>query len=244
MEEMEYIEDYFNSQPTEAEKQQFAQRITNDISFAEKVAFYISANGAIKEQLEQEKKQQFREIYQQRKVLQVIKSPVRKIWRYLAAACVVAAVMLVTWFITGDKNSPAQLADQYIEQQFKTLSVTMGTQDSLQNGLNLFNSGKLKEAQQLFEAFLKNNPTNSTAKKYAGVASLRLSDYGKALSYFSLLASDTSLYSNSGKFLEALTLLKRNKTGDQASAKILLEQVIATDLEGKEKAMEWVKKLD
>ncbi len=244
MEEMEYIEDYFNSQPTEAEKQQFAQRISNDISFAEKVAFYISANGAIKEQLEQEKKQQFREIYQQRKVLQVTKSPVRKIWRYLAAASVVAAVMLITWLITGDQNSAEQLADQYIEQQFKTLSVTMGTQDSLQNGLNLFNSGKFKEAQQLFETFLKNNPANSTAKKYAGVASLRLSDYEKALTYFSLLASDSSLYSNSGKFLEALTLLKRNKTGDQASAKILLEQVIATDLEGKQKAMEWIKKLD
>jgi len=244
MEEMEYIEDYFKGQPTEEEKQQFAQRINNDISFAEKVAFYIFANGAIKEQVDQEKKQQFREIYQQRKVLQVTKSPVKKIWRYLAAASVVAAVMLTTWLITGDKNSPAQLADQYIQQNFQSLGSEMGAKDSLQSALDLFNSGKLKEAQQEFETFLKNNRSNSTAKKYAGIVSLRLLAYEKAFAYFSSLASDTTLRFNSGKFLEALTLLKRNKPGDEQAAKQLLEEVIAKDLEGKEKAVEWVKKLN
>ena len=50
MENTEYIDDYFKSSPTDQQKQEFEQRIINDMSFAEDVAFYISANGVIQEQ--------------------------------------------------------------------------------------------------------------------------------------------------------------------------------------------------
>jgi tetratricopeptide (TPR) repeat protein len=119
----------------------------------------------------------------------------------------------------------------------------MGNADSMQTGLKLFNSDKLTEALSIFETLVKSDPKNSEAKKDAGIVSLRLNNYDKALEYFTMLATDTSLYSNPGKFYEAVTLLKRNKDGDKETAKLLLQQVRDENLEGKSEAEEWLKKL-
>ena len=242
MENLEYIENYFKGINNDGQKQQFEKKIMEDASFAEEVAFYISTNGLIEQQVKAEKKQRFREIYDKQKVIP-IKQPVISMWKYIAAASIIVAVILITWFMPGNKKSSQQLADTYIQQNFKTLSVTMGSQDSLQTGLNLFNSKKLAEALSMFEAIVKNNPANSDAKKYAGIVSLRLNNYDKALEYFTMLASDTSLYSNPGKFYEAITFLKRNKDGDKETAKLLLKEVRDENLEGKNEAMEWLGKL-
>ncbi|MEP7142796.1 MAG: hypothetical protein ABI707_07995 [Ferruginibacter sp.] len=239
---MEYIDDYFKSSPGDEQKQEFEQRIINDVSFAGEVAFYISANGAIKEQMQEEKKQRFRQIYYEQKVIPITKRPVRKLMQYMAAASVIAAVVLLTWFLTGSKTSPQQLADQYIQQNFQTLSVKMGSPDSLQTGLRLFNQDKLTEALNQFEGILKNDPTNDEAKKYAGIVSLRLTQYDKALGYFSSLASET-LEINPGKLYVAITLLKRNQTGDVATAKKLLQEIKEEDLEGKADAEKLSEKL-
>ncbi|MBC7890085.1 MAG: hypothetical protein H7Z13_19590 [Ferruginibacter sp.] len=244
MENMEYIDDYFKGSPTDLQKQQFERRIINDNVFAEEVAFYISANRVVKEQLLMDKKQRFREIYEQHKVVPITKQPVKKIWRYMVAASVIAAVVLSTWFLLGENTSPQQLADRYIQQNFQTLSVTMGSKDSLQYILNLVNSGKLSEALTRLETLAQIDPSNKNATKYAGIVSLRLNQYDKALTYFSMLASDTSLYSNHGKFYEAVTLLKRNKTGDVEEAKKKLQEVVENEQEGKEEAIKWLKKLD
>ena len=242
MENLEFIENYFKGINDDVQKQQFEKKILEDAAFAEEVAFYISANETIKQQLQEGKKQRFREIYDQQKAIS-IKQPVRNMWRYLAAASVIVAVVLITWFVSGNKNSPQQLADKYIQQNFQALSVTMGNQDSAQAGLKLFNSNKLAEALSIFETIAKNNPANSDAKKYAGIVSLRLNNYDKALEYFSTLEADSGLYSNPGKFYKAITLLKRNKDDDKEAAKLLLQQVREQNLEGKSEAEEWLKKL-
>ena len=112
-----------------------------------------------------------------------------------------------------------QLADQYIQKKWQTLSVTMGRTDSLQMGLDSFNSKKLTAALGIFESLVQKDPNNKDAKTYAGIASLRLADYDKALGYFSMLEANTGLYSNPGKFFKAITLLERNRNGDVATAK-------------------------
>ncbi|MEO5888879.1 MAG: hypothetical protein ABIQ31_01440 [Ferruginibacter sp.] len=244
MDNVEYIDVYFKGSPTDEQKQAFEQRITDDVSFAEEVAFYISANGLLKEQLLEDKKRRFKEIYEQQKTVRVIALPFRKTIKYMAAASIAAAVILLTWLFTGTRTSPQRLADQYIQQNFQQLHVTMGKQDSLQMGLNLYNKGNLPEALSIFEGILKNNPANSTATKYAGITSLQLEKYEQALAYFSALAADNSLVSNYGKFYEAVCLLKRNQSGDIATAKKLLQEVIDNDRqEEKEEAREWLKKL-
>lgn len=241
MDNLEYIENYFKKDNTAEQKLQFENKILNDAGFADDVAFYISANGAMKQELYEEKKQRFREMYESHKVI-VMKPRVKTLWKYLVAASVIVAAFLITWFLSSDGSSPHQLADNYIKQNFKTLNVTMGNSDSLQRGISLFNSGKQNEALSVFGTLENNDASNSEATKYAGIVSLRLGNYDKALHYFSLLEADTALYSNPGKFYKAITLLERNKEGDKEQAKQLLQEVVDKDLEGKNEAEKWLKR--
>ena len=244
MDNLDYIEDYFKNQPADEQKQQFEQRILADDSFAEEVAFYLSANGIIKDQLQQEKKQRFREIYQQQKEVSVKKQPVKIMWRYAAAACVAALIIISSMLLFNKHAAPDKLAANYIKENLQTLSVTMGTNaDSLQNGLNLLNTGKLPKALKQFESMLQYDAANTEAIKYAGIACLRLDNYDKALYYFKQLAARTGLYSNPGKFYQSLTLLKRNNNGDEAAAKQLLREVKENKLEGEQTAAAWLEKL-
>ena len=244
MSNLDYIDDYFKNLPAENEKQQFEQRILNDNSFAEEVAFYLSSNGIIKDELHQEKKQRFREIYQQQKDESTKRTPVRMLWKYAAAASVAAIIIIVSLLLFNKNPSAEQMADNYIKTDLQTMSVTMGNQqDNIQTGLNLFNTGKLPEALKQFENIVQNDSSNIDAKKYAGIVSLRLEKYDQALQYFRQLAENISLYSNPGKFYQALTLLKRNKPGDEVLAKQLLQEIKDKKLEGEKIAAEWLKKL-
>jgi Tfp pilus assembly protein PilF len=76
----------------------------------------------------------------------------------------------------------------------------------------------------------------------AGLSALQLSNFDKALHYFKLL-ENPRLHSNRGVFLQALTFMKRSQEGDKQVAEQLLKRVRDENLEGKEKAEEWLKKL-
>jgi len=239
MNNTEYIEKYFRGTNSESEKQQFEKKILEDASFASEVAFYISANKLIEQELKEEKKHRFRKIYEEHKVVP-IKQPFKNMRHYLVAASIIFLIILSALFLFESKTSPSQIANEYIEQNWKTLAITMGSQDSLESGLGLYNSGKLPEALAIFETLAK---SSANAKKYAGIVTLRLQNYTKAIEYFSLLEADTSLYSNPGKFYKAITLMKRDKDGDKETARLLLQEVINNDMEGKSEAQKWVKKL-
>ena len=241
MDNVEYIENYFKGTNTAEQKLQFENKILNDAGFSDEVAFYILANGAMKQELYEEKKQHFREIYESRKVI-AMKPRVKTLWKYMAAASVIVAVFLITWFFSMNSSSPHQLADKYVKQNFTTLNVTMSKGDSLQMGISLFNSGKLNESLNVFKSLVNSDSSNNEATKYAGIVYLRLENYDKALAYFSLLEADTILYSNFGKFYKAITLLERNNKGDKDEAKQLLQEVVDKNLEGKNEAEKWLKK--
>ena len=78
--------------------------------------------------------------------------------------------------------------------------------------------------------------------KLAGIVCLRLKQYDKALEYFRRLET-IPLEVNPGKFYHALALVERGTPEDLRNAKIILKQVIEKDLDGKETAAEWLKKL-
>lgn len=244
MNNITYIDDYFNNPNTEEQKKVFEQRIMEDMDFAKEVAFYITTTGIIKEQIIQQKKLRFKEIYQAQKLVTAKIIPLKTVWRYIAAASVVAVIILFSWLLNKDRSSAQQLADKYVQKNFITMGVTMGSkQDSLQTGLNLLNEGKLTAALSQFENMIKNDSTDAFAKKNAGIVSLRLKKYDIAIQYFTSLEADTSLYSNPGKFYKAITLLERNKMDDEAHAKTLLEAVVTQNLEGKETAIQWLRQL-
>jgi tetratricopeptide (TPR) repeat protein len=250
MDNSEYIENYFSGKPVPEEVQLFEKRIETDPDFAEEVAFYLSAHAVAREIAHSEKKQQFRDIYRKnQKVgnLPVIKTSntpfIRKLVYYVAAAAAVAGIVFGIYTMNS-AVSPAKLAAQYEKEHLQSLPVTMsGRSDSVQTGIRLYNEGKTNEALQQFEEIIQSDTSNFTAKKYAGLVCLRLKNYDKALDYFKALEAYNDLYSNPALFYQALTLMERNQSGDAAKTKLLLQQIVQNDLEGKETAQEWLKKM-
>jgi tetratricopeptide (TPR) repeat protein len=244
LDNLEYIEAYFNEELSQEGRREFEQKIITDPVFAEEVAFYLSSKQVAAAAMTKEK-ERLKEIYVQYKqgknADQRQPALLRKLWPWAAAAAVLAGILfgLNVWF---KPDSPMKLADKYMLENFQTLSVTMGKQDSLQAGLSIYNEGRLEEALKQFETIVRNDTTFIEAKKYAGIVSLRLGQYDKAIDYFSQLEIYTGLYANPGKFYKALTLLKRNQPGDTDTARQLLQQVVENDLEGKKVAEKWLKK--
>ena len=241
MDNLDYIESYFTNEPDADRTREFEERIKSDPVFAEEVAFYLAAREVSREESQVVKKEHFKEIYKNHHVIRTV--PFRKLVYYIATAAAVAGIIFGT-NIFFKPVSTQQMASQYEKQHLQTLPVTMsGRSDSLQTGLSLYNEGKYPQALGQFEAILKTDTSVFSAKEYAGITALRLKDYDKALSYFGQMEMYTGLYSNRALLLQALTLMERNISGDSAKAKLLLQKIVANDLEGKEVAQEWLKKM-
>lgn len=245
MDNLSYIEKYFNGEVSEENKKEFEQRIIAEPDFAAQVAFYLSSKQAAAAEMKAER-ERLRETYtkykQDNRTHKGQPGIVRKLWPWVAVAAVMAGIVIGfnIWF---KPVSPAALADQFIKDNFQTLPVKMSAwEDSLQTGLRLYNEGRFNEALTQFETLIEADSSFADAKKYAGVVSLRMEQYDKAIYFFSQLENYTSLYANPGKFYHALTLLKRNQPGDKQQAKILLEQVVQNGLDEKEAAREWLNK--
>jgi tetratricopeptide (TPR) repeat protein len=238
--DIEHIEGYFRREMSAGEITKFEQLILEDPAFAEEVAFYLGARQAAKELGSADKKERFREIYRQGAPSRSLRRIEGSGW-YIAAA--VFAALIFGWYLYLRPVAPEKLANRYMEQHWQTLGVSMSSrEDSIQTGLLLYNEGKWQEALRQFESIIRSGNPGFEVKKYAGIVALRLKDYDKALIYFSQL-TDYKLYANPGLFYQAITLMERNRSGDPVYAKQLLQQVVKNDLEGKETALEWLRKL-
>lgn len=241
MDNLDYIDRYFKNELAPEGARQFGDKIESDPAFAEEVAFYLSALEASGEDAEAGKKQWFRELYRQKTGFGN-KGMVRKL-AYLVAAAAVLAGIVFGLYQFEKPRSRQQMADRYIVDHLQTLPVQMGgRKNNQQTGLQLYNDGKLVEAQAQFERMIQADTTDYTAKEHAGFASLRLREYDKALGYFKQLETYSTLYSNPALFYEALTLMERNHAGDNDKAKQLLEKVVRDGLEGSESAEDWLKR--
>lgn len=240
------IDAYYNRELAGEKQQEFEQRIAGDPLFADEVAFYLSAKQLAASEMEK-KRAELRQVFEEYKKKEFYSKPqqglLRKILPWVAAAAVVAAIF---WGINILKQpaSPDKLADKYIVENLQVLSVMMSNkQDNLQTGLNLYNEGKITEAQKQFESIMQSDTSSFDAKKYAGIIALRLKQYDKALALFVQIENYTQLYANPGKFYHALTLMKRNQPGDKQQAMALLKAIVNNDLEGKKEAQNWLKKM-
>jgi len=241
MDNLDYIENFFTNKPGADLTREFEERIKSDPGFAEEVAFYLAAQEVSKEASGLEKKQRFKETYQKNRVIRSV--PVKKLIYYIATAAVVSGLIFGTYTFFRP-TSPQQLAGQYEKEQLQTLPVTMsGRSDSLQTGPRLYNDGKYSEALIQFENVLRSDTSQFTARKYAGISALHLKEYDRALTYFEQMATHQGLYSNPAQILQAVTLMDRNLPGDTARAKKLLQEIVTNDLEGKEYAEQWLKKM-
>jgi predicted Zn-dependent protease len=243
MKHLAYIDDYFKSTEPAVDSGEFEQKLLDDTSFAEEVAFYLTTQRLLQEKARNEKIERFKELYEQQPVssspLRVVR-PINRIWRYVAAAAVlVGLIFTINLLLPVSKQ---QMADRYIQQELLDLDVSMNsTIDSVQAMRDLYNQGKLSESLAMSEAIINNNGGNLKALEYAGVINLRLQKYDEALRWFKQL-SEQKAYSNKGVFYQAVTLMKRNQPGDLPLAKTLLDEVVKKDLDGKAFAEKWLEK--
>ena len=242
---LQYIDAYFQQMLNAEQIRQFEQKIAEDPEFADEVAFYLAAKQSSKAAADQEKKERFRQLLsQQAPVINIDRGrTVTRVWMYRvsAAAAVIVCLFLAWYFFMGNSASPQQMAEKYVDENFKTLGVVMGEKDSIQEGLSLYNDGHYDAALRQFESLARRNTESSSIEKYIGITYLRLNNYDSALQYFQKFQNDT-LYANPSLFYQALTLLKRNLPGDKQKAKELLQQVVNNDLDEKETAQQWLKK--
>lgn len=236
MNSLEYIDDYFKSPPAPGAAKEFEQKIESDPLFAEEVAFYLAAAGALKQQADAERKERFRTL----QPVAVVR-PMRR-WYAVAAAAALLVLVVSAFLIFNRQPGMQQLANTYMEDELSVVGVTMGRSDSLQSARQYYNEKRYGQSLAISEALVAAYPESEEVLKNAGLSALQLQEFDKALHYFSRLEQQP-LRVNPGKFYRALTLMKRNNPGDEAAARVLLQQVVAQDLYGRQKAAEWLKKI-
>lgn len=244
-ETLTYIDAYFENQLTADERLGFEQRIADDESFAQEVAFYVQARQVLRQTLLQQKQQDWEPATTEKKAAA---APIIKqkfllgTRRFIAiAASVIVILCASVWILLQKKESPQALAAQYAEKTFSQISATMdGSRDSLQLGIKAYNNKEYSSAEIYFAGVYASHPEQTDALKYSGLVFLALKEYDIAISRFQVLAK-FKLYANPGMFYQAIALLQRNATGDKEGAKRLLEQVVDNKQEGSAEAEKWLK---
>jgi tetratricopeptide (TPR) repeat protein len=243
MDSLEYIDSYFAGEIPQEEASRFEKRIQEDPAFATEVAYYLGVRSALKEVNNTDRKARFRELYRQQGQPAKVRGFGPRKWLSLAAAAMLLTAIALSWLLFFKPADPPRLADRYIQQNLTVLPSKMGETDSLQTGINLYNSGSYGEALRQFEGLLRADSSNPTALLHAGIVALRLENYDKALYFFIRLGNHTDPHVNPALFYEALTLLKRNHAGDPDHAKLLLKRIVEEDLNKKRDAQELLSKM-
>ena len=242
---MHYIDDFFQGKLSGEEVKMFEEKIVRDPEFAGEVAFYLSGKQSARDLIDEEKKKRFKELFKPSNGLHKSNVEGKVIrFKYALRVAMIAAVLTALYLTVfrPDGSSPNKLANNYLKENYKELSVTMGREEEMQTASNLYNKGNYAASLSAFEDIIKKDSTSFYALEYAGLSALQLPDFEKALNYFKLLENYPGLFSNRGMFLQALTLMKRSQKGDKEEAEQLLEKVVAENLDGKEMAEKWLKK--
>ena len=234
------IEAFINNELSDKEIKELEAELQADKQLAEELAFYLSVKKLASQSPNESKLEKRHKEWQ---LLKKKNTAIRLLqWRSAVAALVVIGLGLAWFLKTGLSSNLTNRSNQYISANFQTLGVRMsGSEklDSLQTAINLFNSGNIQGCLAMCEEIIRQDPENTEALKTAGIAALRSNDYNKSIGYFRRLGNNTSLYSNPGRFYEALALLQKGGKENVKRAEKLLEEVITKDLEGKKEAEKW-----
>jgi hypothetical protein len=238
---LNYIDDYFTGALNEVEKRDFEKRCASDPDFAKEVAEYISIRDGLKAHLQEKKKEEFAELYEQLSAAPSKSSKIITLKRigYLAAASV---LLLIGWLTFFQRTNPQTIANNYIAANLHTLGLNMGVSDSLQTGISAYNSKSYAIAERFFKPLVNKREAAPDAIEDLGLTYLATKQYDLALKSFEKLSA-IPLHINRGPFYEAITLMARSEGSDTRQAKKILQEIINKNLYGNEEARNWIKQL-
>ena len=241
-EDLEYIERYFLGNLSAGEKELFEKRCEGDPEFAREVSLYVTMRAGLKQTLIDEKKEEFSQLYHNRDQKRI---PLLRPWSsgvmWSAVAAAASLLIFLSWMLFLQSDSPKELAEGYVKENFGSLSATMSEgSDSLQQGIAAYNAKDYNEAEGIFRELSKNKKYVVEATKDLGLTFLVRQQYDNALEQFEALSANDSLYANPGPFYKAVTLMQRSGPGDEEAAKLILQDVVKKQLPGHKVASGWL----
>ena len=244
----EQIEEYLNGQMSSDERQTFESAMAGDERLAQAFHLYsiIEKDMSDAEKYDEEMAalkrtlQSLDENYRAENYKTEKSRPTLVRWIVAAAACLILVIGID--FFLGRVKNPQQLAVGYTTTELTHISQTMGTGGSMQKAIDAFNAGDYDRARPLLQVLAANDSSNTDALNWLGRTWLLTKRYDEALLVFRQLANKKGLYSNPGKFLEAVTLLERNNAGDAPQARQLLQEVVDEKGEGSAEAAQWLRR--
>lgn len=239
---LEYIDSYFQDEMPQAERLTFERRCEEDPEFAREVSFYVATRIQVRADLREEKKRSFDLMYKDLASRKKSESRLRRFIPYAIAAA--ASVLIFVLFFVNQDPSSEKLASLYMEENFATLSVTMGDRDSLQTGIEAYNKRDFSLAAKIFSGLTNDSTVAAEATRYLGITYLQQGNFEQAIIQFDRLAAWPDLQINPGKFYGAVARLKRSVGNDKAEARKLLQEVIDEKLSGSNEASAWIDKLE
>ena len=243
-EDIEYIERYFLGNLSAEEKEIFEKRCEGEPDFAREVSLYVTMRAGLKQALIDEKKEEFSKLYQTRDSKPM---PVLMPWRsgvmWSAVAAAASLLIFLSWMLFLKSDSPKELANGYVKENFGSLSATMSEgSDNLQQGIAAYNAKDYSRAESIFLELSKNKKYAMEATKDLGLTFLARQQYDDALEQFNTLSDNDSLYANPGPFYKAVTLMQRSGPGDEEAAKLILQDIVKKELPGHKVASGWLRR--
>ncbi len=188
------IEEYLEGDMSHEERERFEQELKSNPVLAEEFELYKSIGKGISEHYaSDELKQKLKNLDEELDRGDRKKQPVPLFpYRWLAAAAVVIVLLIsgIVIYKTYYATSLDKIALQYWEED-RGLPVLMGSQNALDNAMNLYKEKQYSESLRELEHLLANHSGNDTLNYYAGVVSFKLGQYSDAEKYFSVVANIT-----------------------------------------------------
>lgn len=226
------MKDYLNQRLSKAVLLSVENHLLDCILCSEAVEGYASSHSLDQQQepwLSIERRVQNQDAWKVSGNIRTMKSPTASWRRYLTAASVLLVIgfsALLYWQSTESNR----LFSNYFEPiQDDMLNVTRSAEGgvinpSLEQGIQMVNDQKFEQALALLESVLNEDPENSLASIYTGMAYLETGQTNKAVEMFQVTRINHSeLYEDATWYL-ALTYVKMEQYAD---AQAILDELLA-----------------
>jgi len=157
----------------------------------------------------------------------------------VAGFALIPFLIFLIYFFWFHKSNPQVLAQEHFNKNFNNIASTNEDQNQF---IDAYNDQNYSEAILYAENFIAKNYENKEALLVLGLSHVALNEFDIALQYFSKLTNVQITENNYGLFLQAITLMIRNKEGDVDEANFFLNQVVNENAPGTQFAKRWLKK--
>jgi len=224
----ERIEEYLEGDMSREERERFEQDLKSNPLLAEEFELYQSIGKGINEHYAaDELKHKLKNLDEELDRGDTKKPPIPLYpYRWLAAAAVVIVLMIsgIVIYQTYYATSLDKIALHYWEED-RGLPVLMGSQNTLDNAMNLYKEKRYDESLRELEHLLANHSGSDTLNYYAGVVNFKLNKYFDAMKYFSVVPT-TSTFKESAEYREALSNLM---LGNKETASGILQKIASNN---------------